>query len=91
MNVVARRLLSHASAGVDRAVVAAMQMRNRGVRSRAEALPHADRMARLASIATMYGAPELLADGAAFFPRPDGVRPEVRQVTAPDLSVPDQA
>lgn len=80
MNGVARRLLRHASAGVDRAVVAAMQMRNRGVRSRAEALPHTDRMARLAAIAAMYGAPELLLDGAAFFPRPDGVRPEVRRV-----------
>ena len=44
----ARRLLFSAASTVDRAVVAAMQMRNRGVRARAEALSHDERLERLA-------------------------------------------
>ena len=80
MNPVARHLLRTAAAGVDRAVVAAMQMRNRGVRSRAETMPHDERMERLAAVRAMYGAPELVSDPAAFFPKPAGVRPEVRHV-----------
>ena len=69
MNAVTRRLLHTASVGVDRAVVAAMELRNRGVRAQAESMSHEDRMVRLAAIRASYGAPELL-DGDAFFPRP---------------------
>jgi pimeloyl-ACP methyl ester carboxylesterase len=69
MNAVTRRLLHTASVGVDRAVVAAMELRNRGVRAQAESMSHEDRMVRLEAIRATYGAPELL-QGDAFFPRP---------------------
>ena len=80
MNPVARRLLRTASSSVDRAVVVAMDLRNRRVRSRAEAMSHDERIARLAEIRAMYGAPELLGDVDAFFPRPAAVIPHVRRV-----------
>jgi pimeloyl-ACP methyl ester carboxylesterase len=73
MNAVTRRLLHTASAGVDRAVVAAMELRNRGVRARAEAMSHEERMERLATIRELYGAPALVSDPDAFFPRPPPV------------------
>ena len=44
MNPFALRLLGSAASTVDRAFVAAMQMRNRRVRARAEALSHAERI-----------------------------------------------
>jgi pimeloyl-ACP methyl ester carboxylesterase len=68
MNTVARRLIRTASAGVDRAVVAAMELRNRNVRARAEGMSHDERMQRLAAIREMYGSPALLGDPDAFFP-----------------------
>src|SRR5579863_7289514 len=80
MSAISRRLLSGAAATVDRAVVAAMQMRNRGVRSRAEAMPHAERLERLALIGATYGAPELVARPDTFFVPPPAVSPRVRTV-----------
>jgi pimeloyl-ACP methyl ester carboxylesterase len=74
------RVLSGAAATVDRAVVAAMQMRNRGVRARAEALPHEERMARLAAIRATYGAPELVTNRDAYFVPPPAIAPRVRTV-----------
>ena len=56
-----RRLMGSAAATVDRALVAAMQMRNRGVRARAEAFPHDERLRRLELVRDAYGAPELIS------------------------------
>jgi len=70
MNAVTRHLLHKASAGVDRAVVAAIELRNRSVRAQAEAMSHEERMERLAAIRDAYGAPGLVRDPDAFFPRP---------------------
>jgi hypothetical protein len=75
-----RRLLSGAAATVDRAVVAAMELRNRNVRARAEAMPHAQRMERLAEIGATYGAPDLLATPDAFFVPPPAMTPRLRVV-----------
>jgi dienelactone hydrolase len=80
MNPLALRLLGSAASAVDRAFVAAMQMSNRRVRARAEALPHAGRMESLARIQQMYGAPELFTDRAAFFPPPGPAAATVRRV-----------
>jgi len=79
---VRRRLVRAAAATVDRAVVAAIQMSNARVRARAEALPHGERLEKLALVRALYGAPELLSDREAFFPRPPAVRPGVRHVRA---------
>jgi pimeloyl-ACP methyl ester carboxylesterase len=76
----ARRLLFSAAATVDRAVVAAMQMRNRGVRARAEALSHEERLERLAVIHGEYGALELVRRPEVFFVPPPAVTPRVRGV-----------
>jgi hypothetical protein len=78
----ARRLLGSAAATVDRALVAAMQMRNRGVRARAEAFTHEQRIERLALIRDAYGAPELVERPDTYFVRPPAVRPSVRPVRA---------
>jgi pimeloyl-ACP methyl ester carboxylesterase len=75
-----RRLLSGAASTVDRAVVAAMQMRNRGVQSRAEAMSHDERLERLALIRATYGAPELVTHPDTFFVPPPAVSPRVRSV-----------
>ncbi|HEY1694419.1 MAG TPA: hypothetical protein VGG39_19755 [Polyangiaceae bacterium] len=74
------RLLHGAAATVDRAVVAAMQMRNRGVRARAEAYSHEDRMDRLAQIRDAYGGPELVARPETYFVPPHAVEPRQRRV-----------
>jgi pimeloyl-ACP methyl ester carboxylesterase len=80
MNPLALRLLGSAASAVDRAFVAAMEMSNRRIRARAEALSHAQRMETLASILKTYGGPELLADRSAFFPSPAPVAPSVKAV-----------
>ncbi len=85
MNEVTRRLLHTAAAGVDRAVVAAMELRNRGVRAQAEAMSHDERMERLAAIRAMYGAPHLLTDPEAFFPRPPAAQVRSRFVRRLEL------
>jgi pimeloyl-ACP methyl ester carboxylesterase len=80
MALLTRRLLSGAAATVDRAVVAAMQMRNRSVRSRAEAYSHEERLARLTHIRETYGAPHIVATPEAYFVPPLPVTPRVRTV-----------
>jgi pimeloyl-ACP methyl ester carboxylesterase len=80
MNPFALRLLGAAASTVDRAFVAAFQVRNRHMRSQAEALSHAERMSSLAWIRDMYGAPELFTDRDRFFPPPPPVRPAVKHV-----------
>jgi dienelactone hydrolase len=80
MNPFALRLLGSAASAVDRAFVAAMQVSNRRVRARAEALSHDERIESLARIAKTYGAPELFSDRAAFFPPPPPVVPTQRYV-----------
>ena len=82
MNNVALRLLGSAASTVDRAFVAALQMRNRRVRARAESLSHEDRIASLARIQQTYGDPALISDRAAFFPPPSPALPVVRHVRA---------
>jgi dienelactone hydrolase len=80
MNPLTLRLLGGAASAVDRAFVAAMEMRNRRVRARAEALSHTQRMESLARIQDTYGGPELIADPSAFFPSPGPVAPSLRVV-----------
>lgn len=80
MALLSRRLLSGAAATVDRAVVAAMQMRNRGVRARAEKYTHEERLERLAHIRDAYGAPHLVASPEAYFVPPPAVAPRVRPI-----------
>jgi pimeloyl-ACP methyl ester carboxylesterase len=80
MNPLALRLLGGAASAVDRAFVVAMEMSNRRVRARAEALSHAQRMESLARIQKTYGGPELFADPTAFFPSPAPVAPSLRVV-----------
>ncbi|MGH7269464.1 MAG: alpha/beta hydrolase family protein [Polyangiaceae bacterium] len=75
MNSIALRLLGSTASTVDRAFVAAFQMRNRSARVREEAFSHAERLRALALIRDMYGAPELISDVNAYFPVPPAVRP----------------
>ncbi|HEY8038962.1 MAG TPA: YqiA/YcfP family alpha/beta fold hydrolase [Polyangiaceae bacterium] len=76
------RLLGSAAATFDRAVVAALQMRNRAVRSRAESLTHDERLERLAQIREAYGAPGLVESPDTYFVPPPAMRPQVRRVRA---------
>ncbi len=80
MNSLALRLLGSAASTVDRAFVAAFQMRNRTARAREESLSHSDRIAALALIRETYGASELITDVHAFFPLPPPVAPAARRV-----------
>jgi hypothetical protein len=70
-----RLLLGSAAATVDRAVMAALQMRNRRVRARAEGLSHRERLEALAAIRGAYCRAEFIADPDVFFPRPRSVIP----------------
>ena len=65
---------------VDRAVVAAMQARGRHERARADAMPHADRLAALAEIRSAYGDEALALDPARLFPAPPPVDVALRRV-----------
>jgi pimeloyl-ACP methyl ester carboxylesterase len=86
MNPVALRLLGSAASTVDRAFVAALEMRNRKARARADALSHDERITMLGAIEATYGAPELLSNRDAFFPPPPSVQPSERHVRAlPEL------
>jgi pimeloyl-ACP methyl ester carboxylesterase len=75
-----KRIVGSAAAAFDRAVVVAMQTRNRKVRARAETLSHDERMTRLAQIRASYGAPELVADPESYFPSPSAIAPKLRHV-----------
>jgi pimeloyl-ACP methyl ester carboxylesterase len=77
---IARRLIGSAASTVDRAVVAAIQMRQRAHRRRTESMSHDERMETLARIRDTYGAPELLANPDAYFVPPRAVAPHVRTV-----------
>ena len=95
MTPLSHRLLGSAAATFDRAVVAAMQLKNRSVRARPEALGHDERMTRLEAIRDTYGAPELVTREDAYFEAPPAIRPTERIVrtlawggTAVDLSWP---
>ena len=79
---IALRLLGSAASTVDRAFVAAMQLRNRSVRRRSEALSHAERIEALARVGATYGAPELIADPERFFPVPPSIAPNERPLCA---------
>jgi dienelactone hydrolase len=75
-----RRLLGTAAASFDRAVVAAIQLRNRSVRAQAEKLSHDERLARLAEIRAVYGEPRFLDEPDSFFVPPRPIDPMVRPV-----------
>src|SRR5262245_45688766 len=70
--------LGNAAAGIDRAVVRAMQMRNARVRARAEALGHEERMRALEAIAAAYALYDL--SPRAFFPEPEAITPRLDRV-----------
>jgi pimeloyl-ACP methyl ester carboxylesterase len=74
------RILGRAASTFDRAVVVAMEMKNRGVRARAESLSHDERMERLAIIQRAYGAPELLSNPDAYFAPPRAIAPNLVRV-----------
>jgi pimeloyl-ACP methyl ester carboxylesterase len=80
MTPLARRLIGSAAATVDRAVVAAFQMRNRGVRARAESFSHDERLSRLARLREVYSSGELISDPNAYFPAPPSIAPRERRV-----------
>jgi pimeloyl-ACP methyl ester carboxylesterase len=68
------RLLGSAAATFDRAVVAAMQIKNRSVRARAERLSHDERIARLAEIRAEYN------DASEFFGAARDIDPRLSRV-----------
>jgi dienelactone hydrolase len=77
-------LWSVIAAGVDRSVVAAMTLRSRRRRSRAESLGHAQRMAALASVAEAYPvADTFFPPPRPIVPRLDAVRPGVYDASWP--------
>jgi len=73
-------LLDNAAAALDRAVVLAIQRRNRRSQARAEVLSHDERMVRLAEIREAYGEPALLGTPDAYFVPPPKVSPTLRPV-----------
>lgn len=79
MNI-SSRFLGKAASAFDRAVLLAMQTRNRRARSRTARLSHDERMARLAQVRAAYGAPELIATPNAFFVPPPPIVPALRRV-----------
>jgi pimeloyl-ACP methyl ester carboxylesterase len=75
-------LLGAAAATFDRAVLAAVRLRGSAQGSRAERLPHEERMMRLAAIRDAYGATELWASPDAFFVPPPPIAPRLARVRA---------
>jgi pimeloyl-ACP methyl ester carboxylesterase len=73
------RVLAATTGLVDRAVVKAMQARGRNASARAEAMPHAKRIAALAEIHKAYE-DDLNLDTSRFFPAPSSVPLTVRPV-----------
>lgn len=83
-------LLGAAASTFDRAVGAAVRMRTRSRRSRAEHLSHDERMRALASIRDGYSAAELWEPRDAFFPAPAPIAPRLEPVgTRREVSVID--
>jgi pimeloyl-ACP methyl ester carboxylesterase len=86
MNSVTRRLLGSTASTMDRAFVAAIEMRNRKARARADLLSHDKRIELLGAVQSLYGAPELITQPELFFPPPPPAQPEERYVRAlPEL------
>jgi dienelactone hydrolase len=86
MNPIARRLLGSTASTMDRAFVAAIEMRNRKARARADQISHDDRLQLLAAVENVYGAPELITNRELFFPPPPPAQAAERYVRAiPDL------
>lgn len=75
---IGHKVLGAAAATFDKAVVRAMQMRNRKVRARAEAMSHDERLERLEQIRAIYDR----ADPDEYFPRPPACEPRIRRVRA---------
>lgn len=73
-------LLGAAAAAFDRAATLAVQSRNRTRGSRAEKLPHEERMRALAAIRDAYGTPELWREPDAFFTPPAPIDPSLALV-----------
>ncbi len=74
-------LLGKAASAFDRAMVDAVRIVNR-TQSRAERLPHDERMRALDAIRDAYGAPEIWASPDAFFEPPAPIAPPLRRVRA---------
>ena len=72
-------LLTKAAGAFDRAMIDAVRIVNR-TRSRAERLPHEERMRALAAIRDAYGAPEIWKSPDAFFDPPGPIHPSLRRV-----------
>jgi pimeloyl-ACP methyl ester carboxylesterase len=71
--------MGRAASAVDRALVSAMQLRNKSERARAEALPHSERVRLLGLVAEAYADPGF-ADPATFFPAPPPIAPKTAHV-----------
>jgi pimeloyl-ACP methyl ester carboxylesterase len=71
---------------MDRAFVAAIELRNRKARARADEISHDDRIKLLAAVEDVYGAPELITQPDLFFtplaPSPTPLQPTERYVRA---------
>jgi pimeloyl-ACP methyl ester carboxylesterase len=80
----AERILGGAASAFDRAIVVAMETRNKNARRRTESLSHDERIAKLTAIRDAYGAPELIANPDAYFVPPGTVTPKLRRVRAND-------
>ncbi|HEY1959173.1 MAG TPA: hypothetical protein VGH28_26345 [Polyangiaceae bacterium] len=72
-------ILAKAAGAFDRAVIDAVRIVNR-TKSRAELLPHEERMRALAAIRDAYGAPEIWTSPDAFFEPPEPIDPSLRRV-----------
>jgi pimeloyl-ACP methyl ester carboxylesterase len=72
--------LGTAAATFDRAVVAAVRLRNQARSSRAESLSHDDRLNALSSIRDAYGGEELWRAPDSFFTPPEPIAPKLRSV-----------
>jgi dienelactone hydrolase len=83
------RILGTAASAFDRAIVVAMQTRNRRVRARSEALSHDERMEKLAWIRDAYGDKNLIANPDAYFVPPSKIDPKLRRVRTDDGEVLD--
>lgn len=75
-----RRVMGSAAGAMDRALLAAMNVRRDKRSVQAEGLGHDARIALLDSVARTYGDPSLISDPALFFPRGSAISPKLREV-----------
>jgi pimeloyl-ACP methyl ester carboxylesterase len=73
-------ILGRSAATFDRAVLAAVRLRNKNRHGRAESLSHDERMEALAWIESAYAAPEIWASPDAFFAPPAPIAPALARV-----------